>query len=310
MNLMISLFEEFLAGKPRRRFGRKRAAGLAATLAVHALLILAAVTARFEVKFLPVPKKAIDVFPGPRIRVSLPEDYENHLTDIDLLERGGDAYWGRESRAPGKRGTRVSPPASGDRSADAGRGEEVPPGSGSNFTLTYRPGSERGVPPGFDLRRPGETGPPTAAGASQPGMSDSRLKSYPSTDLRGGATGGDYLLARSSTGDRVIYRGRAPGGAQSDLLSAWGRQVVEAVQKRWILPAGESELKGGKVGVTVVVEKDGRASVARLDTSSNIALLDRSALAAITACLPFPPLPGDFPGRSLEAFFLFDCHEK
>lgn len=311
MNPMICmLFEEFRAGRGRRRFGRKQAVGTAVTLAVHALIILGAVRARFEIKLLPVQRRVINVYPGPRIQVSLPEDYQDHLADIDLLEAGGDAYWGGASRVPGTRGKRASPAVSTAPSSDARRGEVAAPGSGASFALSYRPGSEKSGLPGFDLQLPGEAGATASGGAAGPGVSDPRLKSYPSTDLRGGAAGGDYALARTSTGDRIIYRGRSPGGVQSVELTAWGRRVVEAVQKQWILPAAGHEVKGGKVGVTVVVEKDGRASLARIDASSNIALLDRSALAAITACLPFPPLPDDFPGRSIETFFLFDCHEK
>ncbi len=85
---------------------------------------------------------------------------------------------------------------------------------------------------------------------------------------------------------------------------------MEAIQKYWILPVTKADLKAGKVGVTVVVEKDGTVSLIRIINSSNTALLDRSALAAITASLPFPPLPGGFPEPSLETYFLFDCHEK
>jgi len=308
--MVSSLFEEYLGRGPGRRFKGKQAAGLAVTLVLHALFIYGALRARFEIKMLPVGKKATGVYLGPRTRVDLPADYENHLADIDLLESGGDAYWGDIGRFPGRiRGGAAGRVAAETSPAAAETGSVMPEAATGAFALGYRPGSERKEIPDFDLRPPEAAAPGSGIRAPR-SSSDPRLKSYPATDIRAGAGGEGYALARSSTGNRVIYRGRLPSGTQSAELSAWGRQAVEAVQKSWVLPLSGREWSGGQVAVTVVVEKDGRASLVRINNSSTLALLDRSALAAVTASLPFPPLPDDFVGLNLEAFFLFDCHEK
>ncbi|OGD30544.1 MAG: hypothetical protein A2Y56_04540 [Candidatus Aminicenantes bacterium RBG_13_63_10] len=308
--MFSSLFDNYLSPRPSRRLKGRQAAGLAITLAAHALLILGAVKARFEIKLLPIENKIAAVYLGPRVKVGLPADYEKHLAGIHLLESGGDAYWGDIGRGAGRGGPARPSSVPAESSAVVGPGDSAPGGASAAFVLSYRPGSEKSGVPDFDLRQPGQPEPSAGRRAPRPGVSDPRLKSYPSTDIRGSGPGEGYALARSATGDRVIYRGNLPPGARNVDLTAWGREVVESVQKHWVLPLTASELKGGKVGVTVVVEKDGRASLARINNSSHIALLDRSALSAITASLPFPPLPEGFPGRTLEAFFLFDCYEK
>ncbi|MBN2199526.1 MAG: TonB family protein [Candidatus Aminicenantes bacterium] len=308
--MMSSLYEDYLGPGSGKRFKKKQAAGLAATLIVHALILFGAVKARFEVKMLPVEKKTINVHLGPRVNVGLPADYEKHLADLDLLESGGDAYWGEIGRRAGRGGRRgaESGPASPAPSA-AESGPDVPEAVSGTFALAYRIGSEKKEIPDFDLRPPAAA--ESAEGArSAPSTSDPRLKSYPSTDIRAAGGGEGYALARSTFGDRVVYRGRLPAGVQSAALTAWGRRVVESVQKRWVLPLSAKEGSGGQVALTVIVEKDGRASLVRINASSRIALLDRSAVSAVTDSLPFPSLPEGFPGRNLETFFLFDCHEK
>jgi len=308
--MISSLFEGFLGRTPVKKPRPRQAVGLAVSAAVHALFLLGAVKARFEVKMLPVERRISTVYLAPRAEIELPADYEKHLADLRLLEPGGDAYWGEWARSSGReRGEAVRSATSEEPSTEAAQPSAGPEGSPGGFALSYRPGSEKSEVQDFDLRPSGRTAPASGIRPSRP-AADPRLKSYPGSDLRREGAEGGHALARSTTGDRVIYRGRLPAGSQSAELSAWGREVVEAVQSRWIIPLTAEETKGGRTAVTVVVEKDGRASLVRIDNSSHVALLDRSVLSAITASLPFPPLPDDFSGRNLEAFFVFDCHAK
>ncbi len=324
--MKISLFVEFIQPEKRRPNLARTAAGLAVTLAFHGLLVYAVVTAKFEVKIVAFEQKATRVYLAPATKVKLSRDYERQLArlpqagaieGIEPLEPGRPAGRGRGSGAGEAPTGREALPA--DASAPSAQaagpsGKTVIPGeSSSGFVLSYKPGSEKGKVPDLDLSLPGRALAQQRRGSGGPAVSDPRLKSYPGADfstIRGGSGGVGHTLARSGTGDRVIYRGNLPPGVRGEILTVWGRQAVEAIQKNWVLPAAKKDRVEGKVGLTVTVEKDGRASSVRLVNSSNISLLDRSAVAAIAASLPFPRLPEAFPGESLEAYFLFDCYAK
>ncbi len=298
----------------RSSLKRNRWAGWIISLSLHGLALWGVVRARYEVKILPVEKKIASVHLGPKIRVGLPDDYEKHLASLEDLERQDVVPWGRSKEATRPAGRPAF--ASTGRTRRTATGEEGTGSSGdrpSGFSLSYRPGSERTPTGGFDL----QPAPPPMGGGSPTGSraSVSRLDLKPELfsgagGTGGGGTGGGYALARSSTGDRVVYRGRWPSGTEAVDLSPWGRNVVETIQKNWNVPSAGGDIQKGKVGVTVVVEKDGRVKLIRLEHSSHAAALDRSALSAVGASLPFPPLPPEFGGQSLEVFFLFDCHEK
>jgi len=304
------LFNEYIKPENRPPNLARRAIGLAVTLAFHALLIYGIVTVRFEVKIVSFKQKVTRVYLAPQEKLELPKDYERRLAG---LPQAGVAEGFSVSESGGIRGSTPAGPSSTSRPQPASSGIIAVPGqTSSGFILNYRPGSEKGKVPDLDLSLPARDLAERRRRSGGPVVSDPRLKSYPGKEFFTGSGGGGsgHVLARSGTGDRVIYRGKIPAGAQSYELSAWGRQAVEAIQKHWILPLTKKDRVEGKVGVTVVVEKDGSVSVVRILNSSNISLLDGAALAAIVASLPFPRLPQDFPDPNLEAYFLFDCYAK
>jgi len=324
--MKITLFAEFIEPEKRRPNLARMAVGLAVTLVFHGFLIYAVVTAKFEVKIVTFKQKATRVYLAPATKVKLSRDYERQLArlpqpgsneGLEFFESGRPAGGAAGSGGEGASAESGGSPA--EASAPAGQavgpsGKAVIPGEASSgFVLSYKPGSEKGKVPDLDLSLPGRTLAQQRRGSGRPVTTDPRLKSYPGADfssVRGGAGGSGPALARSRTGDRVIYRGKLPPGVPGEMLTVWGRQAVETIQKNWILPTTKKDRVEGKVGLTVTVEKDGRASAVRLINSSNISLLDRSAVAAIAASLPFPRLPEAFPGESLEAYFLFDCYAK
>jgi len=305
------LFTEYIEPENRPPNLARRAIGLAVTLAFHALLIYGVVTVRFEVKIVSFKQKVTRVYLAPQEKLELPKDYERRLAGLPQagVEEG---FSGPESGGIAGGGATAGP-SSAPRQQPAAPGTVVVPGQASwGFILNYRPGSEKGKVPDLDLSLPARDLAERRRRSGGPVVSDPRLKSYPGTEFFTGSGGGGsgHVLARSGTGDRVIYRGKIPAGAQSYELSAWGRQAVEAIQKHWILPLTKKDRVEGKVGVTVVVEKDGSVSAVRILNSSNISVLDGAALAAIVASLPLPRLPQDFPDANLEAYFLFDCYAK
>jgi len=319
------LFTEYIEPENRPPNLARWAIGLAVTLAFHGLLIYGIVTVRFEVKIVSFKQKVTRVYLAPQEKLELPKDYERRLAGLPQagVEEGfsgpesggiaGGTRRGQDRSASAEPGGATAGPSSTPRQQPASSGTVVVPGqTSSGFILSYRPGSEKGKVPDLDLSLPARDLAERRRRSGGPVVSDPRLKSYPGTEFFTGSGGGGsgHVLARSGTGDRVIYRGKIPAGAQSYELSAWGRQAVEAIQKHWILPLTKKDHAEGKVGVTVVVEKDGSVSAVRILNSSNISVLDGAALAAIVASLPLPRLPQDFPDANLEAYFLFDCYAK
>jgi TonB family protein len=305
------LFAEYIEPDNRPPNMVHRAIGLAVTLAFHALLIYGVVTVRFKVKIISFEQKITRVYLAPQTKVELPRDFEHRASG--LSPAGVQERWaGPESGGISGGGVPAGPSAA-SRPQGASAGARLVPGqTSSGFVLSYKPGSEKGKVPDLDLSLSGKDLAEKRRLSGGPAVTDPRLKSYPGTEFFPGseAGGSGHALARSGTGDRVIYRGNIPAGAKSVELSAWGRQVVEAIQKHWILPMNKKDRLEGKVGVTLIVEKDGSVSSVRILNSSNISVLDSSALAAIVASLPLPRLPQNFPEANLEAFFLFDCYAK
>ena len=88
-------------------------------------------------------------------------------------------------------------------------------------------------------------------------------------------------------------------------ISLWAEQVVNTILVNWIIPYPQELGVKGVVGISVVIEKNGELSSARVVSSSLILLLDEAALKALRESAPFPALPDEFPRVSIEAYFEF-----
>jgi len=88
-------------------------------------------------------------------------------------------------------------------------------------------------------------------------------------------------------------------------LSPWAEQVVNKILASWIIPYPQEMKIKGVVGISAIIDKDGEITSARVVSSSLVVLLDEAALKALKDGSPFPSLPGDFPGESIEAYFEF-----
>jgi TonB family protein len=93
-------------------------------------------------------------------------------------------------------------------------------------------------------------------------------------------------------------------------IKPWARQVVDQIQRNWSVPLATAVGVAGRVGIVVVVEKDGRVSQTEVRHSSGREALDQAALLAIRASTPLPRLPDDFPAPNIEAYFVFEYGEK
>ncbi len=85
----------------------------------------------------------------------------------------------------------------------------------------------------------------------------------------------------------------------------WAIEVVDRIQKNWIIPPEQKTRAKGQVGIYVIIQKNGEVSSVEIVNSSNVEMLDQDALKAINWSSPFPKLPDDFPEERLEVYFVF-----
>ena len=84
-------------------------------------------------------------------------------------------------------------------------------------------------------------------------------------------------------------------------------RVVFVVRRNWYAVIPESARLGqrGRVALVFEILKDGSVPELRLVSASGADALDRAAVAAIRASIPFAPLPEEFQGRHLVLQFIF-----
>jgi len=75
--------------------------------------------------------------------------------------------------------------------------------------------------------------------------------------------------------------------------------VLHAVRKNWYAVIPHPQLAQGEVSIEFAISKEGRVAGLRLVGSSGDAVLDRAALAGITASDPFVALPKEYDGSNL-----------
>lgn len=92
-------------------------------------------------------------------------------------------------------------------------------------------------------------------------------------------------------------------------IKPWAEKVVNLVQARWILPQLASLPRNKNVALIMLVDREGQLLSLDVATSTTSEILDQAAITAVRLCAPFPPLPEDFPGKSLEFYLLFTYHD-
>jgi TonB family protein len=308
------MFEDCLpVPKNNGRPPRDKVVGALVTLLFHGLLGVAIYHGRFTVKILSFAKQEVrTVMIVPPLRVNIPRIVGGrNLTaePVGLPEEAGAPGTARRS------GDVRQKPATGPE-----KQAEVPAG-------------EPGKPPG--------EAPAAAAGAAIPSLS-SKYQEMIDKSKRAGGSGLTIALAPPGTPpgppgiaggtplpDLLKYgrgafggggyatgggRGGGTGGHQRvgisiplkgyDLLP-WASIVVDRIQRFWNLPAVPELPDTAKVRLIVVIKKSGELDSIEILEGTTIEVLDRAALEAIRAGLPFPALPADFPGDLLEIFFEF-----
>lgn len=127
----------------------------------------------------------------------------------------------------------------------------------------------------------GETGPPTM--------------SYTQMATSAG-TGGVSLGEGNSFGQRYAY---------------YVASMRARISANWLLATVSPNIvTAPRVYITFEIKRDGGVTSVEITQSSGIPEVDRSALRAILASNPLPPLPSDYSGSSVNVQFYFDFHRQ
>ena len=96
-----------------------------------------------------------------------------------------------------------------------------------------------------------------------------------------------------------------------DVEFAWYRSAVTAaLYGRWRRPLLERLGEPIEVQVSFEIRRDGRVQRLRVERTSGVPTLDRSALRAVSDADPLPPLPPNWRDPVLPATFLFRLHPE
>jgi TonB family protein len=123
--------------------------------------------------------------------------------------------------------------------------------------------------------------------------------------------------APTMTYTQVVTPG-GPGGFSMGEGNSFGLRYgyyVAAMRSRisanWLLSTVSPNIVSApRLYLTFKILRDGSVTGVEITQSSGIAEVDRSALRAILASNPLPPLPTDYSGSSLEVEFYFDFHRQ
>jgi TonB family protein len=291
---------------------------------VHILLVYFFMTARFEIKESPVFKQqVIEVVPVAAVpvkKIYVPENAQPPPPAQDAEPASppppGDEKTGQAGEVPIviQKFVLDSPPPGqpdGDRSLEPARvpaaGAELPvpehenAASPASASDPVEPG--RLIAPDLSIYSPVMKEIMRSLDEKEKNQDSPAVKKkydftgipFDSVDVPFGE-GGDGITA---------YGGGAYFKTGGYDITPWARRMVYRVKKNWLLPMAVRAGVKGVVGVFIVVEKNGKLSQNRLRQSARVEAYDRAALNAFQLSAPFPPLPGDFPRKNLEVYFVF-----
>jgi TonB family protein len=306
------MFEDCLpAPKKDGRPPFDKAAGVLVSLLVHIILGLAVYHGRFTVKVITFQKEEVrNVVIVPPLKVTIPKIVGGRGLAAEPVarpaEEGPAGGTGRAAVAR-QEAARPEPQVEGPPSgapAPAGAGSAIPslsskfeemmanrsrPAGESGLTITLAPPGTPAGPPGFRGEAP---------------MPD--FSKY-GRGISGGPGGGGY--GTGGGGGRSGAPGRQRVGVSIPLkgydLLPWASVVVDRIQRYWVLPPVYELPAEAKVRLIVVIKKSGELDSIEILEGTSVEILDRAALEAVRAGLPFPALPDDFPGDFLEITFEF-----
>jgi protein TonB len=134
---------------------------------------------------------------------------------------------------------------------------------------------------------------PAPAGATAPTGPSSTPGSAPAGSAGPSGTGGGSISSLDA----------------GDFAFAWYRATVTAaLSSQWRKPLLDGVPEDREVSVSFEIMRDGTVRGARIERSSGVPSLDRSALRAVADASPLPPLPAAYKEPALPARYLFVLH--
>ncbi len=121
----------------------------------------------------------------------------------------------------------------------------------------------------------------------------------------GGQPSMSYTQMSNGAGEGGISFGE--GGDFGERYGWYVASVRARISNNWLLSTiSPSILKAPRLYMTFSIMRDGSVKDPEISQSSGVAEVDRSALRAVLASNPLPPLPPDYPGNSVKVNLYFD----
>lgn len=178
--------------------------------------------------------------------------------------------------------------------------------------------------PRLALETPGQSGPaPGKGGQPKIPVPKATVEEALHSIARGGGQGGIVVGDADqspSLGD-MLRRPPAPGKTASSLelmsdpmgvdFKPYLIRILAQVRRNWFAVIPESVRLGrrGKVTLQFAIDRSGGVPKLVIAMPSGAEALDRAAVAGISASVPFPPLPKEFPGQQIRLQFAFQYNQ-
>ena len=89
-------------------------------------------------------------------------------------------------------------------------------------------------------------------------------------------------------------------------LTPWADQVLEKIERNWVIDPSISQGITGTVGISVTVAKSGEITFIEVTNSSGNQTLDSSAKNAVERSIPLPSLPIMYPSKTIVITIEFE----
>jgi TonB family protein len=127
-----------------------------------------------------------------------------------------------------------------------------------------------------------------------------------------GATGAptmSYTQMVTSAGSGGVAMGE--GNSFGQRYGWYVASMRSRISANWLMATVSPNIvTAPRAYLTFEITRDGTVTSVQITQSSGIPEVDRSALRAILASNPLPPLPPDYAGRSVNVEFYFDFHRQ